>query len=152
MRRVFFYVSLFLMGGFLYGLTEVLFRGYTHWSMFLLGGLCMLLIGEVRRGVGLNTAKKALLCGGFVTAGEFFCGMILNLGLHMAVWDYSDMPFNLWGQICLPYSAVWCLLSCPAMLVDMLHCRVVWRTEHIVRREKPALRTAEPSEEIKVRS
>ena len=35
---------LFLFGGIGYSFIEVLWRGFTHWSMFLLGGFCYLLM------------------------------------------------------------------------------------------------------------
>ena len=33
-------------------------------------------------------------------------------------WDYSDMPFNILGQVCLPFSALWVLLSALAIILD----------------------------------
>ena len=33
------------------------------------------------------------------------------LWLKLDIWDYSRIPFNLYGQICLPYAAVWFVLS-----------------------------------------
>ena len=36
---------LFLIGGALYYLIEVLWRGYSHWSMFILGGVCFMIMG-----------------------------------------------------------------------------------------------------------
>ena len=38
---------LFLFGGTGYALLELLWRGFTHWSMFVLGGVCYLLVGRV---------------------------------------------------------------------------------------------------------
>ena len=39
----------------------------------------------------------------FVTAMEFNTGIIVNKYWGMNVWDYSNMPFQLFGQICLPF-------------------------------------------------
>ena len=48
--------------------------------------------------------------GGLVTFVEFCAGCVLNLWLGLDIWDYSDIPFNLLGQICLPFSLVWWVL------------------------------------------
>ena len=45
-------------------------------------------------------------------------GLVLNTCLGMAVWDYSTLPGNLWGQICLPFSALWALLAGFAVVLD----------------------------------
>ncbi len=124
MRRFCFYMSEGLAGGFLYCLLEILFRGYTHVSMFILGGLCFVGIGLVRRRYADGPlAKKLLLSGGTVTLLELVCGMIVNVALGLSVWDYTDMPLNLFGQVCVPYTALWCLLSVPAMGADLLFFR-----------------------------
>ena len=40
---------LFFIGGALYGLIEILWRGYTHPSMPVLGGLCFFWLDKLRR-------------------------------------------------------------------------------------------------------
>ena len=42
------------------------------------------------------------------------CGVADNLVMGWNVWDYSSMPLNLYGQICLPFSGLWFLLCIPA--------------------------------------
>ena len=42
-----------------------------------------------------------------VTAGCVVFGLIFNCALGMGVWDYSRVPLNLWGQICLPFTLIW---------------------------------------------
>ena len=34
------YLFLFAFGGVVYNVIELLYRGHTHWTMFILGGLC----------------------------------------------------------------------------------------------------------------
>ncbi len=128
MRQFFFYLSLGLMGGYCYGLVEVLFRGYTHWSMFLLGGLCFIGMGWLRRALRqAPLAEKMLLCGLMITTAELLCGLIVNRLFDMNVWDYSAEPLNLWGQICLPFTAAWCVISLPAMGLDRVICNFAWQ-------------------------
>ena len=99
--------SLFLwvLGGTIYYIIEMIFRGFSHWSMFILGGLCMLFFGKQ----GLWTEwedplwRQVMRCTIFVTAGEFITGIFVNKLMGWNVWDYSDQPLNLFGQICVPF-------------------------------------------------
>lgn len=53
---------------------------------------------------------QAVVCAALVTLVEFVAGCVLNLWIGLDIWDYSDIPFNLLGQICLPFSLVWLVL------------------------------------------
>lgn len=109
-------VRLFLLGGTVYVLLEKLWRGRSHWTMFLLGGTCFHLMGRVgMRCRGWRLRHRCALCAALVTAAEFLCGCLVNRRLKMNVWDYSDRPLQIMGQVCLPYSVLWGLLSIPAM-------------------------------------
>lgn len=101
----------FLSGGLIYALIEVSARGYTHWSMVLTGGLCLLLMYEVNLRTKFNWWIKYLIGASIITFFEFTVGVIVNLIMHWNVWDYSDLPFNVLGQICLPYFFIWYLVS-----------------------------------------
>lgn len=111
---------LFGIGGILYVLIELVARGRSHWTMALLGGLCFLLIGAINEYVpwSLGIIWQMLLGGGFITFLELIMGLWVNVRFGWAVWDYSNMPLNLWGQICLPYSLLWVMISLPAILLD----------------------------------
>ena len=96
------------MGGAAYGLLETIFRGYTHWSMVLTGGACLLTIYSARGFLdGLPLIAAATAGALIVTAYEFFVGLIVNVRLGWNVWDYSAVPFNILGQICPLYTMVW---------------------------------------------
>lgn len=101
-----------VFGGVLYMAIELLWRGRTHWTMGVLGGVCFVLIGLLdewypRMPVWLQCVLGALI----VTGLELVTGLIVNVWLGLGVWDYSAMPLNLWGQICLPYTAAWVVLA-----------------------------------------
>ncbi len=105
---------LFLFGGVAYSMIEVLFRGYTHWSMTLTGGLCLVrLFSGVTARHDEQLPIKCLFGAIVITVLELGAGCILNLWLGWHVWDYSGMVFNLFGQICLPFSALWFFLTIP---------------------------------------
>jgi len=102
----------FLLGALGYPALELIYRGRTHYSMAIAGGLATLLIEKVRQRRG-SFLTKVLLCGAGITAVEYVCGRIWNRSFD--VWDYRNQPVNLDGQICLRFTAVWCLLSAGVM-------------------------------------
>lgn len=113
-------VVLFFIGGAAYFAVEVVFRGHSHPSMFVLGGLCFVLCGLLNEWYAWDTPlwKQQLICAGMITALEFVFGVVLNLYLRLDVWDYSDVPFNLLGQVCLPFTILWFFLSLVAIGAD----------------------------------
>ena len=112
-------VFLFLIGGFLYGIIEVLFKGSTHLSMLIAGGFAFLLIGALNEGnrnpslLGMMVISCVL-----ITFIELVTGIIVNRWLHLNVWDYSKLPYNFLGQVCLLFSVCWFFLSFVAILLD----------------------------------
>lgn len=104
--------GIFLIGGALYNLIEIIWRGYTHWSMFLVGGLCFQIIGLIHTLLRRwNVWARCTLCALAVTVVEFASGCLFNLALGLDVWDYSQFPLNIMGQVCLLYTVLWGLLS-----------------------------------------
>ncbi len=108
-------MKIFLIGALGYPLLEIAWRGRTHPSMALAGGLGAVLIH------GINQTKhalptKILLCGAGITAIEAACGLVWNR--RHQVWDYRHMPLNWSGQICLPFSLAWCGLSAAYLLLS----------------------------------
>lgn len=111
---------LFLVGGLIYFWLEVLWRGYSHWSMFLLGGLCFVLCGLINEVVPweMPLPLQMLISAIIITILELFTGCIVNLWLGWQVWDYSKFHFQLLGQISLKSSIVWFLLSSVGIILD----------------------------------
>lgn len=105
---------LFYIGGQTYMTLEFLWRGRSAGSMFLLGGICFILLGKLGT-VKLPTAVKLLLGPSLVTALELAAGLIVNR--DYSIWDYRCLPWNFRGQICLPYSLLWVPLSLVAMIL-----------------------------------
>lgn len=56
---------------------------------------------------GVPLWLQALACAALVTAVEFAAGLVLNVWLGLGIWDYSPLPFNFMGQICLQFFFVW---------------------------------------------
>lgn len=122
---------LFIVGGFIYYLIEVIARGWSHWSMFLLGGLCFIIIGLLNEFYKWETPfqYQCLIGAVVITVLEFVTGLIVNVGLGWNVWDYSDRAFNLMGQICLQNSIYWVFLSGLAVVIDDSIRHVVFKEE-----------------------
>ena len=114
------YFFLFIVGGSLYSLIEISFRGHTHWTMFIVGGVCFILLGLINEVIPweLSFIGQMLMGGALITGVEFITGVIVNLILGWDIWDYSNMQFNILGQVCLPFSITWCLISGVGIVLD----------------------------------
>ncbi|MGI5971915.1 MAG: putative ABC transporter permease [Oscillospiraceae bacterium] len=109
---------IFFIGGALYGLMEVVFRGYTHWTMVLTGGACLLCFYLVDgKYPNMGMLGKCICSCGIITGFEFVVGCIVNLWLGLGVWSYSMHALNLLGQVCPMFSAFWFLIGIPATYV-----------------------------------
>ena len=113
-------IFLFFIGGFLYVSIELAFRGRSHISMLVAGGASFLLIGLLNEVFTwrIPVMIQMFLSSIIVTVIEFFTGIVVNMWLNLGVWDYSDLPFNYMGQVCLTFSVAWFFLSLPAILLD----------------------------------
>ena len=114
------FLILFVFGGVIYFLIEILWRGYSHWTMFLLGGLCFVIVGAINNFIPwkMKFEKQMAIGAIIITILEFIVGVVVNLILKWNIWDYSMLPFNILGQICLPFSLIWFLLSGVIIIVD----------------------------------
>ena len=102
------YLHLFILGAVGYAAIEIIWRGHTHWSMMIAGGICFMLFSLVaKRFKNRNILIKAAICAVGVTAVEFIFGVVFNIILKMDVWDYSNVPFNIMGQICPMFTLIW---------------------------------------------
>lgn len=120
MIKTFKFILLFLTGGNLYYLIEILWRGHSHFSMFILGGICFILIGLTNEYFSFEMPlwKQQLISTVIITFMELIAGIILNIWLGLNIWDYSNLKCNLLGQITLQYSILWFFLSLPAIILD----------------------------------
>lgn len=114
------YLFLFVVGGVIYLGIELAWRWETHWTMGILGGICFIELGLINELLSWKTTllKQALIGSVLVTINEFISGLILNIWLGWDIWDYSNLPFNIMGQICLLFSILWIFISIIGILVD----------------------------------
>ncbi len=104
----------FVTGGAGYVTLELLWRGRSHISMFLAGGVCFLLLGQLAH-TRWPVAFQCLAGAGAITAVELLAGLAFNSSY--GVWDYRALPYNFCGQICLPFSLLWIPVSLGGMLL-----------------------------------
>ncbi len=109
-------IAMFSMGGAGYCGLEMLWRGRTHGSMFVAGGVCFLLLGKLNRTQPrLPLPARAATGALIITMVELATGLLVNRDYH--VWDYRQVGFDYHGQICLPYTLLWIPVSLGAMLL-----------------------------------
>lgn len=123
MKRLKLFLKLLVLaiiGGTIYVGIELLWRGHSHISMFILGAICFVALGGLNEVIPWNMGLvwQALIGGTIITGLEFVTGVIVNIWLKLGVWDYSKLPFNIMGQVCLIYYFLWVLLSIVAIILD----------------------------------
>ena len=110
---------IFFIFGVSYVFLEVFYRGHSATSMFFVGGLCGLLIGLINEITPKMPILLQMLLGSvIVTFIELVTGYILNIKLGLHIWDYSNLRFNILGQVSLLFSVLWFFLSFIVIHVD----------------------------------
>ena len=125
------YLILFCIGGCGYYGLECLWRGFSHWTMTILGGVCFILIGATNEFLTYEMLlwKQCLIGSIVVTILEFITGCIVNLWLGWDVWHYEYL--DILGQICLPFSLLWFVMSGVVIVTDD------WLRYWLFKEEKP---------------
>ena len=108
-------LGLFLSCGFIYCMIEILFRGWSHWSMFVLTGfLGVFCVDSINNTLSFDCdyIVQILISTILCTIGEGISGIILNVWLQLNVWDYSKMTFGtfFFGQCNVLFCFAWMLI------------------------------------------
>ncbi|MGM9550555.1 MAG: hypothetical protein ACI3V5_12040 [Faecousia sp.] len=107
---------LFCAGGGAYVGLELLWRGYSHISMFAAGGVCFLLIGQLGQvQPAMPWPLRTMVGAGIITMVELAVGLLVNR--QYQVWDYRSRPGNFLGQICPEFSLLWIPVALLAMVL-----------------------------------
>lgn len=113
-------IVLFVVGFMTYITIEVLFRGYSFALMGACGGLAIVILDKINNKLSWNTdiLIQALIGSLLITFFELVIGeLALHTSLVPVMWDYSDVPLNFDGVICLPFSLAWAGLSLVAVFI-----------------------------------
>lgn len=118
--NIFTYCFLFYFYGATYVTIEVFFREHSHWTMFLLGAICGLIIGKLNEFIPWEKSffLQCLIGATIITIMEFIWGYFLNIKLGLNLWDYSNLWGNFKGQICPLFSVCWFFLSGIGIILD----------------------------------
>ena len=104
---------LFIVGFCAYITIEVCFRGYSYPLMGCCGGLLLLIMDSLNNRISWDFDLLLSGCIGScaTTLIELVIGESL-IALNLPpMWDYSNVPLNFDGVICVPFSLIWILLS-----------------------------------------
>ena len=134
--KFFNYLLIWIIGGFIYYMIEIIYRGHSHVSMFIVGGLCLVVIGLLNEiySWDLYFELQVIIGDIIVLILEFCSGLIVNIWLGLNVWDYSNMKFNILGQICPQFALIWLPIIFVAILLDD------WIRYRYMNEEKPRYR------------
>ena len=115
MKKIIGKLGLFLSCGFIYCMIEILFRGWSHWSMFVLAGfLGVFCVDSVNNVLSFDCdyIVQILISTILCIIGEGISGIILNVWLQLNVWDYSKMAFGtfFFGQCNVLFCFAWMLI------------------------------------------
>ena len=103
----------FILGTFYFtleGIWRIPKGGYANIVMLPIGGLCGICVGSINqipKFYNMKVIYQSILGALIVTFIEFISGLVLNCYLGLGIWDYSNLPFNILGQICLLFSLIW---------------------------------------------
>lgn len=125
------HLALAATGGLLYVILELVWRGRSHWTMFMLGGLCFVALGLINEVLPWDMPlwQQVLIGTAIVTVLEFVTGCVVNIGLGWSVWDYSGLSGNILGQICPQYCLLWLPVSLAGIVLDDWLRYWVWGEE-----------------------
>lgn len=114
------YIFLFIIGGAIYYFAEVAFRGHSHWTMYLLGGIVFFFAGQQNEVTPWEESfwKQLAKVELFTLSAEFVTGCIVNLLLGWNVWDYSNLPGNLFGQVTWQFALLFLPMCAFGIILD----------------------------------
>ena len=120
MKKLVEYAILFFIGGIVYYMIELVWRGHSYLSMIAAGGCAFILLGLInsKYEYDMSLIAQTVVGGLILTAVELIFGIILNIILNLNIWDYSNEPYNFLGQICLSYMYLWQWLSLVGIVLN----------------------------------
>mgnify|MGYP004499146515 CR=1 FL=1 len=125
MKSIMKYILLLTFSGYVYVCIELLFRGRSDISMMFCASICaipMILLNN-QFSYEVDFLLQIVLCAIFATFIEYIFGILLNTDYH--IWDYRNMPLNIDGMVCLPFSLLWMLIAAWVIpLMDWIDCYV----------------------------
>lgn len=119
------YLLLLTFSGYIYVCLELLFRGRSDITMMFCASICVIpmIVLNNKFTYEMDFLLQLILCTLFATIIEFIFGIVFNSDYH--IWDYRNMPLNLFGIICLPFSFLWMFIAAIVIpLMDWIDCYI----------------------------
>ena len=126
----------FFIYGFLGWCTEVAYaavkerkfvnRGFLNGPICPIYGVGVVIVVQLLDPYAHQLGLLYLLSIVLTTTLEWLTGFALDKLFHHKLWDYSEVPFNLNGYVCIPFSAAWgaaCVFV--VKIVHPLICKLV---------------------------
>lgn len=114
-QKIIPYGSIFIISGLIYIMLELIWRGRTHWTMFLCAGLCGLVMANINNNLlefDTDFLKQVIVSALCCTGFEFLFGIMFNG--DFSIWDYR----GLWGtihilgnQVNILFFGIWIIIS-----------------------------------------
>ena len=110
---------LFLIGFCVYITIEVLYRGFSYPLMGLCAGIAIVILDKINDLISwdVDVLWQCLFGALLITLMELIIGKMFLTGYLPVMWDYSSVPLNYQGIVCVPFSVVWMALSFVAIIV-----------------------------------
>lgn len=138
-QHLYYLFQCFFIYAFLGWCTEVAFAAFKEHRFvnrgFLNGPICPVygfgVVAVIHFLTPLRSNLILLYLGSavLVTAIEWLTGFILEKVFHNKWWDYSNMPLNLNGYVCLLFSLIWGVFC--VFIVDVFHPMIDTLLAHI---------------------
>lgn len=138
-QHLYYLFQCFFIYAFLGWCTEVAFAAFKEHRFvnrgFLNGPICPVygfgVVAVIHFLTPLRSNLLLLYLGStlLVTAIEWLTGFILEKIFHNKWWDYSNMPLNLNGYVCLLFSLIWGVFC--VFIVDVFHPMIDTLLSHI---------------------
>lgn len=111
---------MFLVGFWLYIIIEICFRGFSYPVSGLMGGIAIVVLDRINDDISWNIdlCIQAMIGANLITFMELIIGTIAKYTpLLPVMWDYSNLPLNYHGVICVPFYFAWAALSIVAIFI-----------------------------------
>ena len=107
-------IILFILFGCFYVTIEIFFRGYSYPLMFLVAGIASVLIDKLNNKISWDMPLPLqVIIGTFIIlALELSSGLFALHVLGVRMWDYRNMPWNMFeGLLCPQFALIWMIMT-----------------------------------------
>jgi uncharacterized membrane protein len=127
-------IVIWIILGMIYMTLEGIYRiregGFVNIVMLPIGGLCGLIVGsinQIKKFYNMKIIYQSLIGACCTLFIEYISGYIFNIKLNLDIWDYSELPLNIHGQVCLLFGVIWFIIQPFAIWLEDYVRYILWR-------------------------